>query len=61
VLQFLAIVAGVPLSVLRSGIMMASLVSAGFIAYKVLKPVHELPWPLLVGDKSANLEALKSG
>lgn len=61
VLQFLAGLAGLPLSVMRSGIMTASLVSAGFITFKVLKPVHELPWSLLVGDKSANLEALKSG
>jgi hypothetical protein len=60
-LQFLAGIAGIPWSMLRSDIMTASLVSAGFITYKVLKPVHELPWSLLLGDKSANLEALKSG
>ena len=44
VLQFLAGLAGLPLSVMRCGIMTASLVSAGFITFKVLKPVHELPW-----------------
>ena len=61
ILGFMASFSACTQSCLRSDVVGASMVAGGYIAAKILKPVHALPWSLVVVDEAANLDALKAG